>query len=100
MHYGHAFLLQQFADEVLIRGDHLAALRLHADGGRAIGIDVERAFGHRALDELCLIEHRDDKVAALLEGFLEHRQMILRAVQRFHRRPLGDGAGAGRLLAL
>ena len=45
-------------------------------------------------DELGLIEHRDDEIAPLLEGFLEHRQMILRAVQRFHRGPLGDGAGA------
>src|SRR5689334_9817007 len=39
-------------------------------------------------------------IAPLLEGLLEAGQMVLRAVQGLDRRPLRDGRGAGRLLAL
>ena len=47
-----------------------------------------------------LIEHGDDQIAAALENFSAGRYEVLRPVQRLHRRPLGDGAGARGLLTL
>ena len=67
LHDGDAFVLQQFGDEVLVIGDHLARRRGLADGAGAGRIDVERAFRPRAVDALGLVEHRHHEVAALLE---------------------------------
>ena len=100
MHHGHAFLIQQVRDEVFVGGDELAVLRLLAQGLRAVGIDIEGALGHRALDIFRLVQHGDHEVPALLEGVAEDRQMVLRAVEGLHGGPLGDSAGARGLLAL
>src|SRR5688500_16199317 len=58
---------EQVVHEVCVVLDRLAVRRLFADRAGARRIDVERAFGPRALQSLGLVQHRDDQVAALLE---------------------------------
>ena len=96
----HGFGFEQGLHEIVVGGDDLALRRLLADQLGDGRINVEGAFRHRAFQALGLVQHRDNEVAATLEGGPEHRQVLLCAVQRFHRRPLADGAGAGGLLAL
>ena len=53
-----------------------------------------------ALQKAGLVQHRDDEVAPFLEGLAALRDEVLRTGKRLDRRPLGDGTGARRLLAL
>src|SRR3954471_6396489 len=94
LHGRDALRLQEFGDEIRIALDPLARGCRAPDRLGAGWIDVERAFRRRAADVAGLIEHRDYEVAPFFEGFAEHRQVVLRPVERLDRRPLGDRAGA------
>src|SRR5215207_3679404 len=100
VHRRDALALEELGDEVLVGLEGLAGRGLAPDGLGTGWIDVERALRHGGLQVLRLIEHRDDEVAALLEGLLEDGEVILRPVERQHRGPLRYARRARGLLPL
>src|SRR5215471_758556 len=74
-----AFGLQQLSHEVLVGLEQLAAWRRLAHGSRTGRIHVERALRLRTMDALCLVQHRDAEVTALLEDLVVLRNEVLRS---------------------
>ena len=100
MHGGDAFLLQQRGHEGFVVRNRRAApagLANAAVNGRE---DIEGAFGRRAVQARCLVEHSDNQVPPLPIDRYHLRDEALVAVQCFDRRGLGDAAGIRGRLAL
>src|SRR5205814_958546 len=92
MHDRDALGLQEVAYECLVIVDRGALGGMLANQPSAGRVDIEGAFGARAIEPRHLVQQVDDEVAALLEQKAVLRDEILRAVERLDRRGLADRA--------